>query len=575
MIKKPRILAPAGSPECIRAAVRCGADAVYFGLKGFNARINAENFGSEQMQEAARYCRAGGISVHVTMNTLVSDDEIPAFLSALKDACCLGADAVILQDIGMAALVKKAAPSLERHASTQMSVQTVSGINLLEEKGYCTAVLPRELTKDEIVNIKKNTGIPLEMFVHGALCMCVSGQCYLSSMLGGRSGNRGLCAQPCRLPFSVSGGTGHDLSLKDLSLAKEATELSEIGIDLLKIEGRMKRPEYVAAAVTSVRCALGGEENEDVSSSLRAVFSRSGFTDGYYRNARGRDMFGTRTKQDVTAASSKVLSSLGRLYDKEKQTVPVDFLLTVQAGEKVSLAASSNGKSVFVSEDFIPEKAISKPSTEELLSQRLEKCGGTRFYAEKIEIDLDEGLSVPAGIINSLRRNALEQLEAKLSAVKPKPFTDIPVKIVPHKTEGALKFRVRVADPSQIPDNLDNVENLYFPLEDMEKYVEKVKNLSVTVGVELPRGIFGRENEVSQLLSKAKSLGIGLALCGTIDSLALARQAGFEIHTDFSMNVFNSLSIEELEAMGVKSITLSPELTLAQIKSSAEAFRAV
>ena len=235
MSRKSEILAPAGSFESVKAAVRLGADAVYLGTKQFNARINADNFDYDELKKTIEYCHARGVRVHVTFNTLVSDEEIPAAIELIKHVCELSADVLILQDLGLASLVSKTAKEIERHASTQMSVQTAEGVKLLEELGFKEAVLPRELTKEEIINIRNKTDIKLEAFVHGALCMCVSGQCYLSSMIGGRSGNRGLCAQPCRLPFAVEGGTGHDLSLKDLSLVKSIKELSQIYLLLFSL----------------------------------------------------------------------------------------------------------------------------------------------------------------------------------------------------------------------------------------------------------------------------------------------------------------------------------------------------
>ncbi|MGN0468957.1 MAG: U32 family peptidase, partial [Acutalibacteraceae bacterium] len=460
MSGKIEILAPAGSESCVKAAVRCGADAVYLGTKDFNARKNADNFTFEQLGQIIGYCHARGVKVHVTFNTLVRDDELEKAMNLIKHICDLGADVLILQDLGLCALTKKTAPALERHASTQMSVQTCAGMKLLEKQGFSMAVLPRELTKTEIENIKRNTNIRLETFVHGALCMCISGQCYLSAMLGGRSGNRGLCAQPCRLAFSAGEPGRHDLSLKDLSLVKNVNELASLGVGSLKIEGRMKRPEYVAAAVTAVKNSIFQKEDEQITHALSAVFSRSGFTDGYYENNRGKDMFGIRTKQDVTAANNKLLSSLERLYDKETPRVKVSFILNVCKDEKVSLCASANGASCFVSENYIPEKALNKPCTKEALSQRLAKCGGTFFEADTIEINLDEGLIVPASVINSLRRKALEELERKLSCVKPKSFTPCDITVKPHQASGKAGFHVRITDISQLPENTDNVENL-------------------------------------------------------------------------------------------------------------------
>lgn len=573
MKKKVEILAPAGSFESVVAAVRCKADAVYMGAKAFNARIKADNFEGDLLREAVRLCHSHGMKVHVTMNTLISDGEISAALAVLKDVCESGADAIILQDVGFASLVKKACPELERHASTQMSVQTVAGVKLLEEMGFDRVVLPREMNKAEVKKITDSTDVEIEMFVHGAHCMSVSGQCYMSSMFGGRSGNRGLCAQPCRLPFAAEGGTGYDLSLKDLSLAQRIGEIRELGVDSLKIEGRMKRPEYVAAAVTAIRQSRDGEPNDDMLKKLRGVFSRSGFTDGYFENNRGRDMFGTRQKEDVTSATNVLLKELAKLYEKEQPRFSVDFHLTVLEGEKVSLSASSEGKLVFCESEAIPEKALNKPLTKEGLSERISKCGGTQFYADKIEIDLDDGLIVPASVINELRRRVLEELENKLTSVKAYSFTDVDVpstlKALQNKAVGnknKVKFNVRVASVSRIPENLENVENLYIPLMTAENSVEKLKNLPVSVGIEVPRGVFGAEELVEKRLAMFKTHGLKIAYCSTLDAVAIAKKLGFEIHTGFALNVFNSFSAGFFEELGVKGITLSPELTLGQIE---------
>lgn len=583
MKNKVEILAPAGSYESVVAAVRCKADAVYMGAKAFNARIKADNFEGDLLKGAVELCHSHRMKVHVTMNTLISDGEISAALDVLKDVCASGADAVILQDIGFASLVKEACPELERHASTQMSVQTVAGVKLLEEMGFDRVVLPRELNKAEVKKIKDSTDVEIEMFVHGAHCMSVSGQCYMSSMFGGRSGNRGLCAQPCRLPFAAENGTGFDLSLKDLSLAERVDEIQAIGVDSVKIEGRMKRPEYVAAAVTAIRQSRDGEDNEDMLKKLRGVFSRSGFTNGYFENRRGREMFGTRQKEDVTSATSGLLKDLARLYEKEQPRLGVDFHLTVIEGEKVSLSASCDGKFVFEESDALPEKALNKPLTKDGLAERIGKCGGTQFFADKIEIDLDEGLIVPASVINELRRNALEALENKVKSVKVKSFTDVGKKIADgqlikasRKAEGKPKINIRVASISQIPENLEGVENLYIPLMTAENSVEKVKNLPVSVGIEVPRGIFGAEELVCQRLTMFRTHGFKVAYCSTLDAVAIAKKMGFEIHTGFALNVFNSHSVAFFESLSVKSLTLSPELTLSQIeKISSQAKRGI
>lgn len=559
------ILAPAGTYDALVAGVRSGANAIYLGTDNFNARMRADNFSPEVLKQAIAYCHARGVKVHITMNTLIQDSEIPDALKTIQSIASLGADAVILQDLGLAYLLKQCAPTLERHASTQMSVGTPSGVALLESLGYHRAVLPRELSKEEIKEISESSHIELEIFVHGALCMCVSGQCYMSSFFGGRSGNRGLCAQPCRLPFKVSGGTGHDLSLKDLSLVECADDILKLGVHSLKIEGRMKRPEYVSAAVRSIKSSLDGELSAELTEKLRAVFSRSGFTKGYFESRLGRDMFGIRQKEDVTASTNKILTDLSRSYEKETPLIPVEFYLTVIEGEKVSLSASSMGKTCFVEEDYIPEKAINKPMTKESLSERIGKCGGTQFYMSKIEIDLDDGLIVPASVINNLRRKAISELENQLQCVKPHDFTPIDIKPTAHSSSKVLKFHVRVASAEQIPQNLNNVENLYLPLNIDENSVKSLENSGVNIAVEVPRGIFGNEKAVEKLLLRAKAMGISAAYCHTLDGVAIAKKLGFKLHTGYTMNVANSLSVKVLEDLDVKSITLSAELPLKKL----------
>lgn len=560
---KTEILSPAGKPEALLAAIRCGADAVYFGLSDFNARKNADNFGDEEAHKAISLCHSVGAKAYITMNTLIGDDEIVKAVETLKRICKYNTDALILQDIGFSSLVRKFAPDVLMHASTQMSVQTPCGMEMLKEMGFNRAVLPRETSLTEIKNIHSRTDIELEHFVHGALCMCVSGQCYLSAMLGSRSGNRGLCAQPCRLPFKAENGTGNDLSLKDLSLIDNVRELSQAGVCSLKIEGRMKRPEYVAAAVTACKNAYEGEEDEKVTSSLKAVFSRSGFTKGYYEEKLGKDMFGTRQKEDVVSAK-EVFPYLERLYDRETPLVPVDFYLSVIENEKVSLSASSGGKSVYVESDTIPEKAINKPMTRENLSQRLSKCGGTYFYARETEIDLDDGLIVPAGVINALRRDALEKLFAELSKRQPKRFSPQKLSIPAHKT-AETKLYTRFDNINQIPSDVSAIDTIYIPL---YTNTDDILSLSskIRVGVEIPRGIFGTYEKILSRLTELKKAGIDLAYCTNLDGVALARKAGMKIHTGFTLNIYNSVSLLEIEKLGAEEATVSCELTLQKIK---------
>ncbi len=553
------ILAPAGSQESVIAAVRSGADAVYLGTKEFNARRNADNFDKNDLKTTVDYCHKHGVKVHLTLNTLIADGELDDAQEAVRIACEAGVDAIIVQDLGLADIIHKCAPDMPMHASTQMSVQTAAGLKKLKKLGFTRAVLPRELSKDEIRRLCENSPIELECFVHGALCMCVSGQCYFSAMLGSRSGNRGACAQPCRLPFGAPYGTGHDLSLKDLSLVDYIREMAEMGVCSFKIEGRMKRPEYVAAAVKACRNSVDEITDNELKSDLRSVFSRSGFTDGYYKSKLGIDMFGTRQKDDVTAAAT-VLKKLGKIYEKELADTRVDFAFTGILGEPISLAAQAGGKNVFVESESEPQPAMNKATTEEAVRTQLEKCGGTRFFAGEIDIELDEGVFIPVSELNKLRREALEKLEnSGNSAVK--EFKNEFVSVKPHGS-GKKRLICRFADISSIPENWDYIEQIIVPL-GTEKQVKK----SVRVSVEVPRGIFNNDQKILSLLKEAKDYGITEAWAGTLDGIALIQKAGLKANAFFGSNIFNSRSVKVLEDMGVNKILLSAELTMSQAQA--------
>lgn len=553
------ILAPAGSMESVIAAVRSGADAVYLGTKDFNARRNADNFDYSELKNAVDYCHKHGVKVHLTLNTLISDGELDDAQDAVRLACEAGVDAIIVQDLGLADIIRRCAPDMPMHASTQMTVQTPAGLKKLKKLGFTRAVLPRELSMEEIRNLCENSPIELECFVHGALCMCVSGQCYFSAVLGSRSGNRGACAQPCRLPFGAPYGTGHDLSLKDLSLVDYIREMAEMGVCSFKIEGRMKRPEYVAAAVKACRNSVDGIVDNELKSDLRSVFSRSGFTDGYYKNNLGINMFGTRQKEDVTAAAT-VLKKLEKLYEKEVADTKIDFAFTGVLGEPISLAAQAGGKNVFVESETQPQPALNKATTEESVRTQLEKCGGTRFFAGEIDIELDEGVFIPVSEINKLRREAIEKLESS-EASTVKTFKNEFVSIKPHQG-GKKRLICRFADVGTIPENWDYIEQVIVPLGE-EKNVKK----SVRVSVEVPRGIFGSYEKILHQLNEAKEYGITEAWAGTLDGIALIQKAGLKANAFFGSNVFNSRSLKVLEDMGVNKILLSAELTMSQAQS--------
>jgi len=543
---KFEILAPAGSMESLIAGVRSGANAVYLGGKLFNARRNAGNFDDDELNRAVEYCHQRGVKVYLTLNILLSDSEFKRAYDLVYSALKAGVDAFIVQDIGIAKMIKEHFPQARLHASTQMNIMTPAGVRAAEEMGFSRVVLPRELSRNEIQEIVQNSNIELELFVHGALCMCVSGQCYLSSMIGSRSGNRGLCAQPCRLPFSADNSKSCDLSLKDLSLIRDIKELE--GITSLKIEGRMKRPEYVSAAVTAVKNAVDGKFSPADEFTLRSVFSRSGFTDGYFRGELGRDMFGTRQKEDVVAAKD-VLKEISHNYDNENPLLPIDLEFTCRENEPCMLIASALSKTVRIKGET-PEKAINKPMSEETVSQRLSKFGGTQFYLRNIKINLDDGLIIPASKLNNMRRQAVEKLiEIEKSEVISTPFSTITAREKDTKPYATAVF----SDADQIPDK-HPFKRVFIPIHSsLEDFVDN------RAGVLIPRGLFAREQEIRARLEKLKKAGVSKALCGNIGAYRLAESMGFDAYGDFGLNIFNSLS-----AQIVKSPILSFELTLEQ-----------
>lgn len=565
-INRPEVLAPAGSPEQLIAAVRSGADAVYLGAGSMNARQSARNFTDDELMEAAAYCREYGVKLYVVMNTLLFDDELEQAGALFERVCAMPADGVIVQDIGLAALMRRAAPDMPLHASTQMTVHSPAALKTLRKMGFTRAVLAREMSGEELAEMAASSPVELETFVHGALCMCVSGQCYLSAMLGGRSGNRGRCAQPCRLNFR-SGEREYALSLKDMSHVEHIPQLARMGIRSLKIEGRMKRPEYCAAAAAVCSAAAKGEEiPRELSDSLSAVFSRSGFTDGYFTGRRGKTMFGHRTKDDVTAADSGVMASLHELYKKERSRVPLDMELTAQAGTPVSLTASDReGRTVTVTGEP-PLAADGTGITPEQIVPRLAKTGGTPFIAGNITCSIGDGLYLPASAVNALRREAVE----RLCALRREPA---PVKcdrwgrlsVIPHKAHD-IEVHAVFARPEQLPDYLPSyVRRVYVPLERVGEMYSSAAALGAEVCVEAPRGLFGNEQRITALLGEAAALGVKRCMIHNIGLIGPVLSAGMKPEGGFGLNITNSASIGAFERLGLTGCELSFELTLGRI----------
>ena len=564
------VLAPAGSPEALTAAVRCGAAAVYLGVGAFNARQGARNFTAEELPEIVTYCHSHGTAVHLALNTLLREDELSAAVELALAACEAGVDALIIQDLGLARQLKAIMPAMPLHASTQLSCHTPAGVKLLRDAGFSRVVLSREMSREEIAACT-DLGVELEVFVHGALCMSVSGQCYFSAMLGGRSGNRGQCAQTCRLPFAPTGEKPRPsapeqaaLSLRDQCLVEYVAELKAMGITSLKIEGRMKRPEYVAAA-TAVYTAAARREAipPEMLDNLRRVFSRTGFTDGYYTRRLGGEMFGIRRKEDVTAAAG-ILGELKRTYNRENPRFALDMTFSATT-RGISLTAKAAEETVTVTGPAA-QPAEHRPLDEERAIQQLSKTGGTPFAVADIQVSLEPGTTLPAAQLNALRRDALEQLLARLGQTRPIPFdrNALPPVLATQPSATAPRRYVRLANHQQWSGNRQ-VELVILPLATSLDKLKAILATGQAVGVEIPRGMFGTEQAVAAALNKAAEAGVTAALCGNVGAIALSKAAGLIPIGGFGLNLFNREAVAFCRELGVGQATLSMELTFPQI----------
>lgn len=562
------LLSPAGSPEALRVAVQSGCGAVYLGWGNFNARRSAKNFSDEEFADAIRYCHLRGVRVFLTLNTLLTDRELPLALDAARTACRLGVDSVLVQDWGLFALLREALPDLPLHASTQMSVFTAGGANEVYGDGCERVVLARECSREDTAAICKACPAEIEIFGHGALCMCYSGQCEMSALIGGRSGNRGTCAQPCRLPYGVNekAAGGHPLSLKDANLADYVQELEQMGVACLKLEGRMKRSEYVAVITGIYRRLLDEKRgpSREESRQLEAAFSRSGFTDGYYKGRTGPEMFGTRPEN---APEPKELFARAKAgYSREdSRRVPVDMVCTLRAGEPVSLTASAGGH-VVRAEGPTPEEARNRALTAEELQSRLEKTGGTVFRPRETRVELEEGLMLPASAVNALRRQALEGLEAAL-AQPPVRRTGTPSPL-PQAQPGpdAPVLTCSIMRPEQLTEPLAQCETVYVPAELLEKLdLDRWAEMTHICAV-LPR-IFRTEDQAAlrALLQRHREHLSAVAI-GNLGHLPIAESLGLPLWGDLGLNLFNSESLLFWKELGLEAAAVSMELRWQQLR---------
>ncbi|MBQ9616956.1 MAG: U32 family peptidase, partial [Oscillibacter sp.] len=581
MSKRPELLAPAGSPDALRAAVENGADAVYLGYGQFHARVRAAGFSGDEFREAVRYCHLYGVRVYLTLNTLLTDRELPAALEQAREASRLGVDAVLVQDWGLLSLLRACLPDLPVHASTQMSVFTSGGARVLRDAGCTRVVTARECSRDDIAALCTRGGVEIETFVHGALCMCYSGQCEMSAVIGGRSGNRGRCAQPCRLPCSAGKFRPDEyaLSLKDMNMSAHLEELRELGVACLKIEGRLKRAEYVAAVV-SVYAKLLRERrapSRDETQLLQRAFSRSGFTDDYWRANPGPWMFGTRSDTDAPAPT---------LESTPPRKVTVSCDCTIQPGAAAVLTVSdTDGHSVRV-EGAIPEPARNRPLTPESVAERLRKTGGTAYVCEAVRVEVGEGLSLSASALNALRRDALDALSECRTAPPQRrefPIPPAPDSVAalsnpgsatptPGSVPSAPRYTVSVCRREQLTPELLQLSpaRVSMPLEWFARdsvVPDWLRRADTELCAILPRVWRDTdEDTLRDFLRRAASQGVTSAAAGNIGHLPLIDQSTARACGDFGLNVTNAYSAAWLAERGLQSVCVSFELRAGQIR---------
>ena len=567
------LLSPAGSMDSLVAAVQNGADAVYMGYGDFNARRNAKNFTEADFASAVSYCHLRGVKVYLTLNTLLTDRELPPAAELARRASDIGADAVLVQDLGVLRAVRQAAPDLTVHASTQMTVHSLDGVKLCADLGMKRAVLSRELPKSEIEHICAHSPIEIEVFGHGALCMCYSGQCFFSALVGGRSGNRGMCAQPCRMKYGWgSRPDGYPLSLKDACLIDRLRELRKMGVSCLKLEGRMKRAEYVAV-ITRIYSTVLKEDRMPTPEELRDLelaFSRNGFTQGYFDDKTGPDMFGVRDEK--TPEPKELFAQARQTYvDRENPLVDVSFYAMVRRGEPVQVAVRDEDERTVTAAGDLPQEAITKELTAQQVEKQLSRTGGTPYRCTGVKALVEPGLSVPLSALNALRRQVLEELSTQRQAPPVRRSGEYHPGVRYENPTEPPALTVQVRKASQVsPELLRKAPAaLYIPPDELAAHPECLKGLSpdTALGVVLPRVVWDRElPQLKEQLAKCRELGATEALIGSYGLITTARELGFTLRADYGLPAFNAQALKELKRLGFASATLSFELKLAQIR---------
>ena len=569
------LLAPAGSMEALRAAVQNGANAVYLGCGAFNARQSAKNFTPQTLTEAVKYCHIRGVAVHLTLNTLVSDREMQEAAALIRHAAISGVDAFIVQDLGIVQMCRQIAPHIPIHGSTQMSVHSLPGVQLCAAWGMSRVVLSRELNKEEIRYITENSPIEIEVFAHGALCMCYSGQCYLSAAIGGRSGNRGRCAQPCRQSYGYGRWQNrYPLSLKDNCLIEHLAELEAMGVASIKLEGRMKRAEYVAVVTRTYRQALdSGNVTRPMMDNLHTAFNRQGFTDGYYTGHTGSGMFGIREDKPENPAW---LKEARQTYEAaENPLVPISMKANITIGGSTLTVTDPEGRSCTL-EGPVPETARVAELTAEVLAARLSKTGGTPYICTEVQAHITPGLTLSAAAINALRRDALNLLTAQRGRREEHRLNR------PQKTpryagnRHAPALTVQVTTREQITPALLKAAPavLYVPLHLLTAdpaFTEKLMR-RVSVCAVLPRILHdGELPGIKRSLLAVRAMGVREVLVSNLGQMIPARECGMRLRGDWGLNLYNSAAVNTARDLELRSAALSFEMTLPQIRDVSKA----
>ncbi len=565
------ILAPCGGYEALIAAVRAGADAVYVGSKAFSARQNAKNFNRDELKAAVSECHKHGVKIYQAINTIILDYQLSELLNELEFACKVGIDALITQDLCLTELIKKVCPEMPVHASTQMTIHTKNGVIFASELGFCRTVVSREVSKEVLSELCK-LDTEIEAFIHGALCMSVSGECYLSAMIGSRSANRGLCAGACRLPFSADKNkNNYALSLKDMSYISHIKELKDMGVSSVKIEGRMKRPEYTAATVYECKKALDGKSYD--MGLLRSVFSRSGFTDGYYTGRIGKNMFGTRQKEDVISANS-VLPDIKNLYKDELKKYKIDFDITIELNKPITLTAKANQCKVKVTEKA-PQPAINRAADAEYVARQLSKLGGSQYELGSLNSIIGNGVMVPVSLLNKLRRDAVSALDEAIikKNTKIKSFdkekaaeviSDLKLSSVGFVAIPELRISLSKIDLIKNID-LSDISLVTIPISEIiDADYEFDKKLKEKICISLPRYMHN-EKKVTDEIQCLKDKGFYKFEATNLAHLKTLNDLNLEIHTGFGLNITNSLALTTLTEYNVKDAIVSFELKASEI----------